>query len=497
MRKKRLAINLISSFAFQISTIICGFVVPRLILAKYGSEVNGLVSSVTQFLSIISLLELGVGSVVRSSLYKPLAEQNNELISQIIVSASHFFKRFAMILLLYVLILASIYPIISNQNFSWMYTATLIGAISISLFAQYYFGIVNSLLLVADQRGYIQDAIQTLTLIANTIACSILIYMGSSIQLVKFVTSLIYIIRPIVLHYYVKKYYYIDRSAICLTEPIKQKWNGAAQHFASIVLNNTSTVVLTIFSTLSNVSIYSVYNNVTNGINLLVSSTTNGVLPMIGELLAKEEFNTLKETFGWVEWTLHTLTILAFGCTMVLIVPFITIYTYGITDTNYVQPLFAVLITLSYALHCLRLPYNIVIFAAGHYQQTQKCYVVAALLNIIISIIAVKALGLVGATMGAIIAMAYQTVWMAMYNSNNILPWPFKKFIKQIAVDCITIVLIYILTSSLELHALNYSNWCILSLLTVAISMLIVFCVNFIFYTKYIKQIVRCIVTMF
>ena len=57
MREKRLFYNTISSLVFQVTTIICGFILPRLILNAFGSEVNGLVNSITQFLGVISFLE--------------------------------------------------------------------------------------------------------------------------------------------------------------------------------------------------------------------------------------------------------------------------------------------------------------------------------------------------------------------------------------------------------------------------------------------------------
>ena len=73
-RKQLLALNTSSSLFNQVIQIISGFVLPRLILSTYGSDVNGLVSSITQFLQVIAFLELGVGAVVQSSLYKPLVE---------------------------------------------------------------------------------------------------------------------------------------------------------------------------------------------------------------------------------------------------------------------------------------------------------------------------------------------------------------------------------------------------------------------------------------
>ena len=103
--KKKLAKNTISSLLFQITSVTCGFILPRLILESYGTNVNGLVNSITQFLTVIAFLELGVGAVVQSSLYKPLADEDNAAISKIIVSANKFFRNLARILLVYIIFL--------------------------------------------------------------------------------------------------------------------------------------------------------------------------------------------------------------------------------------------------------------------------------------------------------------------------------------------------------------------------------------------------------
>ena len=65
-RGRKLAYNTTTSLLLQLISIVSGFIVPRLILGTYGSNVNGLVNSVTQFLGVITLLDLGVGAVVQS-----------------------------------------------------------------------------------------------------------------------------------------------------------------------------------------------------------------------------------------------------------------------------------------------------------------------------------------------------------------------------------------------------------------------------------------------
>ena len=496
-RRKRLAVNTISSFGFQITTIICGFILPRLILNAFGSEVNGLVNSVTQFLGIISFLELGVGSVIQSSLYKPLANNDNEQISKVIVSGQRFFTKLATILLFYVILLMGIYPFIANQNLGFVYTATMIGVISVSSFAQYYFGIVNRLLLTADQKGYISYNAQTITLILNTVACFILIKFGASIHMVKLITSLIYILRPLALAIYVRKHYHINWKISYEGEPIKQKWNGVAQHISAVILDGTDNIVLTIFAGLKEVSVYSVYNIVTSGVKQLLLSMTNGIQALIGELWAKQELDALKSFFGWIEWTIHSGTVLIFGITSILIVPFVRVYTNGISDINYIQPLFAMLIVAANAGHCLRLPYNIMILAGGHYKQTQGNYIIAATLNIVISVFAVKTWGLIGVAIGTVVAMFYQTIWMAWYDSKNLICWPFVNFVKQIAIDAIIVVIMHLLVRLpiikifFQIQENRYIEWIILAVKISGIGVLSSLFINLIFYHTYVMRLLK------
>ena len=491
MRGKRLAINTLSSFIFQICTILCGFILPRLILKSFGSEVNGLVNSITQFLGIISFLELGIGAVIQSSLYKPLSEKDSTQISKVIVSGQKFFSKLAFILLVYIVILMIIYPVITDQKFGFLYTSTLIGIIGISSFAQYYFGIVNRLLLTADQKGYISYNAQTVTLILNTFTCFVLIKLGATIHLVKLTSSLIYVMRPLVLMFYVKKHYQIDWKITYDEEPIKQKGKGVAQHLAAVVLDSTDNIVLTLFAGLKAVSVYSVYNLVVTGVKQLLMSMTNGIQSLVGELWAKQEWDNLRSFFGWVEWGLHTGTVFVFGIASILIIPFVTVYTNGISDINYVQPLFGMLLVMANAGHCLRLPYNIMILAGGHYKQTQSNYIIAALINIIVSVLAVKQWGLVGVAIGTVIAMFYQTIWMAVYNSRNLIRWPLKKFLKQIFVDSISVVVLHLATSFFKMNGRSYLDWGVLAVKVTIISLIVISIINLIFYRNYMSGLVK------
>lgn len=482
MRKKLLAKNTIASMLSQLTALICGFILPRFFLQHFGSEVNGLVNSITQFLGAISFLELGIGAVVQSALYKPLADKDDQKISCVVVSANRFFQRLAKILLGYVIVLVVVYPVIVNQNFGYLYTATLIGAMSVSSFAQYYFGIVNSLLLNADQRGYIQYCAQIITLILNTIICVVLISLGRSVQFVKLVSSLIFLTRPLALRAYVNKKYKIDWNISYTEEPIKQKWNGVAQHIAAFILDGTDTLVLSVFSTLSNVSVYSVYLMLINGIKGLFLSLTNGIRALLGDMWAKQEIEHLNQFFDWVEWSIHTGTVFLFSCTAVLIVPFIQVYTKGINDVNYIQPLFAVLLTAAYAMYCFQIPYHIMVLAVGHYKQTQKYFITASLINLSVSILMVYKFEIIGVALGTLAAMSYQTFALTRYTMNNFFHWSYKKNIKRITVDAISMFMIFSFGQFLHINCTSYIQWFFYGIITAIFAMVLLLMINLMFY---------------
>ena len=76
MKKNKTFTNTIFSILLQLVTIISGFIIPRLLLSTFGSEVNGLVSSINQFLNYITLIEGGLTGVITASLYKPLLNKD-------------------------------------------------------------------------------------------------------------------------------------------------------------------------------------------------------------------------------------------------------------------------------------------------------------------------------------------------------------------------------------------------------------------------------------
>lgn len=460
-RKKKFAFNTLASIVNQILLIISGFLLPRAMLSVYGSDVNGLVSSITQFLSFISFMQAGVGVVVQSALYKPLSEHNLNEISKIYLSAQKFFRGIALFFVFYSIVLSVLFPFLTNAPLKNLDVSLLVLVISINLFAQYYFGLTNSLLLNAAQKAYVPLSFQTIVTILNVIVSVALIYSGKTVLFVKLVSNIICLINPIGLTYYVKKNYKINLNIKYIEDPIKQKWSGFAQHISAVIVDNTDIVILTLFATLADVSIYYVYYIVVNAIKQLLTSLTGGVQSLFGDMLAKGEMCYLNKVFGYFEIAFGYITTFLYCVCSCLIVSFVRVYTAGINDANYDVPLFALLITLAYAIFCYRTIYYTLIKAAGHFKQTQFGAVLEAVLNISISIIFVMKYGLVGVAIGTLVAVGYRTLYCVWYLSKNIVHRSPFFFVKNVFANIIVGFISYTFFMCIHFKCTNYIDWTI------------------------------------
>lgn len=492
-RKKKLLLNTGAGVLKQLVTVICGFILPRYMLLYYGSSVNGLISSITNFLSFISLLDMGVGAVVQANLYKPLADKNNKQISLIIKSSERFFRRLAYIFIAYIVVLCFIFP--SMVEYGTWYTVSLLVIISISTLTQYLFGMTYQLLLNADQKSYVQLALAIGTIILNTVFAIILMKMGASVHVVKLMTAVVFVLRPLGQMAYVHKHYNIDKRIELEGEPIQQKWNGFSQHLASVICQNIDVVVLTLFSSLKSVSIYSVYCNVTNGIEQIIMTAATGLEALFGNMIANDERENLLKTFNAVEWILHTGVTFVFTVAAIMIVPFISVYTRGITDANYIAPLFGVLLVTAYGAQCLRVPYFRVIKAAGHFKETQNGAFISAGLNVVITVGMVFKFGLIGAAIGTLVAMVYHTCYFVVYLRKNILKRSVKYFIKYVVTDMLVASVSYWLTRNLSQSMSSYLLWGIMAIKVSVVVLTITVVVNTAIYREQIKNAVALLNT--
>ena len=429
MNKKK---NIFSALILQILTMISGLILPRIIIGKFGSEMNGMVSSITQFLSFISLLEGGVGAVILAELYKPIELNEQEKVNSILNSCQKFFKKLAMLFVVYTFVVGFIYGIAVRSNYQFIFVCILVFILSFGTLAQYLFSITNKLLLQAQQKMYVVNIVMSITVVANLLISIVLAATYPKIHLIKLGSATVYLLQPIVFNHYVEKKYKGKYRRECKAQyELKNRWDGFAQNLAHFINLNTDIAVITIFLSLVNVSVYSVYMLAITALRSIIASVTNSYQSALGKYYVQKDYLNLKIKFEKFDNINTIVSMSLFFTCLLLINPFVRIYTRGIPDANYYQPIFALIITIANLIYCVREPYRFIILATGKFRETNFGAIMEAVLNITISAILVQCMGLAGVAVGTLVAVTYRYLYFVYYLKYDILFKGYKEYISR------------------------------------------------------------------
>lgn len=485
MRGKKAFRNTIMGLMEEVISVICGFILPRLILSTFGSKYNGLTVSISQFLSYAVLMRAGLGGATRAALYKPIAEGNQKKINSIVKATDIYMKKIGLVLAGAIVMFAAIYPMMVANEFGWLFTFTLFLIIGASTFAESFFGITYLIVLQADQNIWVSTLMKSCCIILNTIIASILIYCGGTIHVVKAGSAIVYVLSPIIVGIYVRKKYKIDLCVEPDYSAISQRWDAFWHQIAAFVMENTDIVILTIFTNMLEVSVYGVYRMVTNGLRRGCRAISGGLEASFGNMIAKKETGALKENLSVIELINYSIATIIFTTGGILILQFVSVYTKGVDDVEYIRPTFAYLFMLASCINILRYPYQIVVQAAGHYKQTRNGAIFEPIMNICLSIIFVVKYGIVGVTIGTLAATLFRTIQYASYMRKNVVdrsPW--KTVLRYVASLCEALVIMLIVRCLHLPFAQSYRQWIINGVITISIATVVVCTFDYVLYRK-------------
>ncbi|MBQ6334418.1 MAG: polysaccharide biosynthesis C-terminal domain-containing protein [Erysipelotrichaceae bacterium] len=482
-RTQRAFLNVATSIASEFISLACGLILPRLILSNYGSAYNGITQSISQFISYISLMKAGIGGATAVALYKPLAEKDNRKISEVLAATEDFMRKIALIFAVFVLVFSCVYPLLVSEEFGWLFTASLVLIISISTFGQYYFGFTYQMLLSADQKDYITTCLNILTTIVNTILSVILIRGNHSIHVIKLGSSLAHLITPLSLYFYVRKKYDLIKDVKPNKDLIPQRWDATAHEVASFINNNTDVVLLTFFTNMSEISVYSVYHYVISNLKKIVTQVTVGFGAAFGDMYARNEIELMHQNLGIFELIIYSFTSILYSVCFVMIIPFVVIYTSGVTDIEYIRPYFALVTVLASIFNCFRIPYRVIVINVGHYKQTKNGAIFEAVLNIVVSVLGCIRFGLIGVAMGTLCAMVFRTLQYAVYLSKNIMYRDLKYFIRHVVLTFAIMAAVWLISKLyMPVVVANWFSWICYAVLTTIIAIILTIGTDYLFY---------------
>ena len=442
---------------------------------------------------------MGVAGASRVSLYKSLAEGDIKKTSGIVKATEKYMQKIGYAIIVYVVILSIIYPYILRGNYSYAEVTVLVVAIGIGTFAQYFFGITYQTLLAADQRLYVYNAVQTVTVIANCVLSSVLIIAGLSIQIVKLCASIIYLINPIFLNYYVSRKYNIDKKCEPDNSALQQRGDVMGHSIANIVHENTDMIVLTIFCNVSIVSVYSVYNLVMGGLRQVLNIFTYSSEAVLGNMWAKGEKDSIRKNLSYFEYMVSSFISIVFPCTIVLILPFVSLYVKGIYDVEYVLPVYALIIIVAQIFFCFRTPYLSLVQAAGHYKETKRGAYFEAAINLFLSVVLVQFVGIVGTAVGTLAANVFRTVQYSFYVSKHLVKRSnlvvAKRMLWIFLNNVVVVLMCYPFTS--RIASLSWSKWVVCGIASMVISVICCFVSSVVFYRSDFNGLMSIVKRMF
>ena len=500
MKSKQALKNIFSVILMQLAMAVSGFILPHFFITVYGSVINGMISSVTQFLSYLSLVEAGISAASVLGLYVPLANGDIDERNRMLSYTKKFYFHSGILYTLLLVILMIVYPIIVKGQADSITTRLMILVLAGSNLVDYYVLGKYRVLLTADQRLYVINNVQTLGTFLNVAVSLLLIYFRENVVIVKGAATLIYVLRSVIVIVYVRrKYERISFDYPCekgsANNVIPQRWNALFHQVVGVICNNTDIVLITIClgaRSLIEASVYYVYNLVNTTFSSLFNSLSNALVPTFGELFALKKDEELKRAYSTFEYIFLMCIAVLFSCMYMLFLPFVEIYTKGATDADYSRPLIAVLFVVMGVMQSIRIPSLTMICAAGHYKQTQYRALAEAIINFTVSIVLIFKLGIAGAVIGTICSYAYRTTDCIVYTSRHLVNGTLKKSLLRVLRNVlVSVVMCFVFSRFINGNVAGWGSFVLYGIVYAALTFVAVFAVNFLWEINEMKLLLN------
>lgn len=475
MRIKNSLLNYSTGIIIRLVTLILNFTSRTVFISTLGVAYLGINGLMLNVMSMLSIAELGIGTAITFSLYKPLHDKNEQKIIQLMSFFKKIYKIIGVILLLLgmVLIIFINYIIKDPGNVENIRLIFFLYLVSTVL---PYFVNYKEVLIKADQKEY--------KLATVTVVFSILNVTFQILILLLFKNFILYLISNIIItfsqalyiNYKITKIYPILNNKSNERLPSEElnniKRNIKALFFHKIggfSIHSTDNIIISSFINVSTVGIYSNYTMIINAVNSFVTLFFSSVTASMGNLIASSD-NAKKlkifELINFIGFWLYGLISIFF---LNLLNPTIELW---LGEQFLLSKGIIIVIIINFYLTGMRMSIETVKTAAGLYDVDKYSPLIQAAVNLVASIILVNKWGLLGVFIGTLISSLVLPIWQRPY-----------------------LLYKYVFKVSSKYYFLKFLNYFIVILVISAITSLIL---NkyFVAYTisNYIIRIIICIV---
>lgn len=413
--------NLLFGIGGQLLAMLLGVLVPKLVLNNYGSEINGLITSVTNIYSCIALVEAGIAAAACQALYKAFAKNRRDEVNSVLAAANGYYHRAGAVYSVLIVAFSTLYPLLINSEIPFFTVFLVILFNGLGNVINFFFHGKYLFLLKADGKNYVRSGVELFTNAAKHLSKIVLIALGFDVVFVQFAAMLVSFAQMIYITYYVKKHYsWIDLTAKPDYSAISQNKNVLVHDINDLITTNVDTVLLTIFSTLKQVSVYSLYHLIYNMVGRILYTIKEAL-----EFKVAYAFHTDRavflQTFKAYETFYLTFSFALYTVMNYFAMPFMALYTKGVDDADYLLPYLPLFFAVANLLSIGKFPLLSMVYITNRFKQTQKSAIIESVINVVVSVILVQFLGIYGALLGTVASALYRALDLIYYANKKII----------------------------------------------------------------------------
>ena len=391
----------------SITVYVTTFLMQTLFIYYLGTEYNGVKGLFTSILGTLSLAELGISTAISFSLYKPLADNDKTKIQALIKFYKNAYRFVALVVGVLGLSLVPFLKFIvkGGENIEHI---TLIYILYLMDTVFSYLIIYKSTLLEADQKSYLMTNIYTVS--------NLIILIVQSLIIIIFRNFILYLVIQIVLGF-ASKYIvnrYVDKTYPYLREKndsqltseerttIFNKIKALLVHkIGYVAITQTDNIIMSSFINIATVGICCNFTMIIKIINDLVTSFFVASAPGLGNVIATETMERKISVFKKYDFLVFVLYGWSAICLYFLLTPFITIWLGG---DKLIDNLSVMLLCVNYYFAGQRISLENTKNAAGIVEQDAPLSIIEAVVNLAVSIVCVRLMGLPGIFIGTFVS---------------------------------------------------------------------------------------------
>jgi len=291
---------------FYVLTALLAFFSRKIFLNNLGTEFLGLSGTLGDILNLMNITELGIGTAVGVSLYKPLFNGDRQTICDIVSVFGYLYSRVGRIIAIVGVGISLFFPLIFEKvNISLFIVYFMFFSMLYSSLVGYFVN-YKQIILSASQQNYVILWRYNTILIVKIIAQMAMSYLPYNFIwwiALEVITITVY---SIVINRTIGRYYpwlkTSDKHGKVKFKDYKYLWTKTKQVFvlkiSHLIFNGSINIFIGIFASLSSVALYGNYNMIMSKITGFVDGIFTGTEASVGNLIAEDNINrTLKVFF--------------------------------------------------------------------------------------------------------------------------------------------------------------------------------------------------------